>query len=233
VLLKNPVALLLDEATANLDEASQARIVATIGDRFRQRTVLSVSHRLQTIMDFDEVLVVDRGRIVQHGPPARLAAESGLFQQLLSQQTAPAADARSGETQAAEPPAVPAGGAALPAASPPPHSPEEGGPGEAIRRCTLFANLDGDQVAALERMADVVECSAGNVLFQRGDPGDSLFLICRGTVEFLAPRRGNQGDALDVVDTYGPYQAFGNWPSLATVCGPSVHGRRPMSAWCV
>jgi putative ABC transport system ATP-binding protein len=210
VLLKDPVALLLDEATANLDEASQTRIVASIGEHFRERTVLSVSHRLQTILDFDEVLVVDRGRIVQHGPPARLAAQSGPFQELLSQQAPLAVSAAHGEPkEGAEPPTLPSGDMAWAPEAPPTELPTEDGPGAAIRRCELFASLDGDQAAALERVAEAVECSAGNLLFQRGDPGDSLFLICRGTVEFLAPRRGDAGDAIEVVDAYGPYHAFG------------------------
>lgn len=69
-LLKQPRVLLMDEATASIDYATDARIQATLRDV--QATTLTIAHRLQTIIDYDKVLVLDRGEVVEYGAPWEL-----------------------------------------------------------------------------------------------------------------------------------------------------------------
>jgi ATP-binding cassette, subfamily C (CFTR/MRP), member 4 len=73
-LLANPRILFMDEATANVDEATDAAIQRVIREECRNVTVVTIAHRLQTIMDYDQVLVLARGRLVESGRPLELAA---------------------------------------------------------------------------------------------------------------------------------------------------------------
>ena len=200
ILMKNPAILLLDEATANLDEISQARIVEMLRRDFAGKTVVSISHRLSTIMDFDEILVLDRGQLVQHGPPARLANEPGLFQSLILREHSPARGpgAGAGRDVVARAPRPAAASAVAGSAI-----------AENMGGCDLFSDLDVVQIAALQRASRVFDCPPGTLLFQRGDSGDEMFLICEGEVDFLAPKpRGSPSD-VDVVDTFGAGKTFG------------------------
>ena len=82
ILLKNPSILILDEATAALDTASQARINDLVAEKYKDKTVISIAHRLNIIKDYDEILVFDKGRIVEQGTFEDLIKMNGLFAQL-------------------------------------------------------------------------------------------------------------------------------------------------------
>jgi ABC-type bacteriocin/lantibiotic exporter with double-glycine peptidase domain len=82
VLLMNPSILILDEATAALDASSQALITDLVREKFRDKTVISIAHRLNIVKDYDEILVFDKGSIVQRGNFEKLVAEEGLFKKL-------------------------------------------------------------------------------------------------------------------------------------------------------
>jgi len=195
VLLKRPTLLLLDEATSALDELSQKRIVELLRSDFRDKIVVSISHRLSTIKDFDRIFVFDRGTVVQQGTYAELSGQPGLFSDLLHQ-------LETGESRRATVSAQPE---ATPAAI---------GGGEALRhqlaQCGMFASLRADQIEILARAANVVRCEAGTVLFRRGDPGNELFVILSGEVEFLVEEEEAGGTNREtVIDTIGAGQAFG------------------------
>jgi ATP-binding cassette, subfamily B, bacterial IrtB/YbtQ len=76
-LLKDAPVLILDEATANVDLEAEADIQSALSALTRRRTVLVIAHRLWTVVDVDEIWVMDGGRIVQRGPHARLLEETG------------------------------------------------------------------------------------------------------------------------------------------------------------
>ncbi|XP_001604413.2 multidrug resistance-associated protein 4 isoform X1 [Nasonia vitripennis] len=75
-ILRNNRVLMLDEATANVDPQTDALIQRTIRTKFAPCTVLTVAHRLNTIMDSDKVLVMDRGRLVEYDHPHILLQKS-------------------------------------------------------------------------------------------------------------------------------------------------------------
>jgi ABC-type multidrug transport system fused ATPase/permease subunit len=71
-LLKNTRMLLMDEATSNIDQASDALMQTVLRSLWSKCTVLTIAHRLQTIIDSDRILVIDSGAIVESGPPEEL-----------------------------------------------------------------------------------------------------------------------------------------------------------------
>ncbi len=81
-LLKNPAILIFDEATSALDSQSEKAIQAEL-DRIQVgRTTLVIAHRLSTVMDADQILVMDGGRIVERGGHAELLAAGGRYAQM-------------------------------------------------------------------------------------------------------------------------------------------------------
>ncbi|XP_069104134.1 ATP-binding cassette sub-family C member 4-like isoform X2 [Argopecten irradians] len=85
ILRKNRV-LMIDEATANVDPRTDELIQKTIREKFRQCTVLTIAHRLNTIMDSDRVLVLDEGNIVEFNQPYLLLQnEDGYFYRMVQQ----------------------------------------------------------------------------------------------------------------------------------------------------
>ncbi|MGI2257473.1 type I secretion system permease/ATPase [Candidatus Cardinium hertigii] len=86
-LLRNPTILILDEATAALDYASEAAIMAHMDEICRNRTVISIAHRLNTIKHADTILVLDEGRMVEQGTHEILLEQKGLYAKLWNIQT--------------------------------------------------------------------------------------------------------------------------------------------------
>jgi ATP-binding cassette subfamily B protein len=86
-LLKDAPLLLLDEATSALDSESEAAVRQALGDLMRGRTVVAIAHRLSTVSNFDRIVVLQGGRVVQDGPPARLLRDSGVYRDLVRRQT--------------------------------------------------------------------------------------------------------------------------------------------------
>jgi ATP-binding cassette, subfamily B, bacterial len=88
LLLKAPSVVVLDEATAHLDSESEAAVQRALKTALAGRTSLVIAHRLSTIREADQILVVDGGRIIEHGQHADLLAASGLYADLYETQFA-------------------------------------------------------------------------------------------------------------------------------------------------
>ena len=78
-IIRNPPILILDEPTSSLDSVTEQRIYSTLSQVGKDRTTLIVSHRLSTVMDADEILVMDGGRIVERGTHADLIERRGVY----------------------------------------------------------------------------------------------------------------------------------------------------------
>lgn len=84
--LKDAPILLLDEATAALDSESEEAIREALGRLMRGRTVIAIAHRLATLRNFDRVVVLRDGKIIEDGAPDRLMRETGPYRQLVTQE---------------------------------------------------------------------------------------------------------------------------------------------------
>jgi ATP-binding cassette, subfamily B, bacterial len=88
LLLKHPSIVILDEATAHLDSESEAAVQRALSVALSGRTALVIAHRLSTVRDADQILVMDGGRIVERGRHAELVAAGGLYAELYRTQFA-------------------------------------------------------------------------------------------------------------------------------------------------
>ena len=88
LLLKAPSIVILDEATAHLDSETEAAVQRALSVALTGRTSLVIAHRLSTVRDADQILVLDEGRIVERGRHDELVAVGGLYAELYRTQFA-------------------------------------------------------------------------------------------------------------------------------------------------
>lgn len=88
LLLRNPPIVILDEATSALDNQTERAVQETLGDFAVGRTTIVIAHRLSTIRDADQIVVMDRGRIVERGTRDELLARNGHYAGLAGAQVA-------------------------------------------------------------------------------------------------------------------------------------------------
>ncbi|RJF94114.1 ABCB family ABC transporter ATP-binding protein/permease [Sphingomonas cavernae] len=85
-LLKNPPILILDEATSALDSRTEAEIQGTLNAVAARRTTIVIAHRLSTVVDADEIVVLEAGRVVERGTHRALLRKQGLYAEMWTRQ---------------------------------------------------------------------------------------------------------------------------------------------------
>lgn len=85
-LLKNPPILILDEATSSLDTESERLVQDAINNMMQNRTSIVIAHRLSTIRHADEIIVLQKGKIVERGNHEQLLAQNGFYKKLVEMQ---------------------------------------------------------------------------------------------------------------------------------------------------
>jgi len=86
-LLKNPRILILDDSTSSVDTETEAEIRAALNRLMENRTTFIIAHRIQSVMNADLILVMDKGAVVQMGRHEELVAQDGMYRQIYEIQT--------------------------------------------------------------------------------------------------------------------------------------------------
>ena len=86
-ILANPKILILDEATAAVDTETERKIQAALSELIKNRTTLSIAHRLSTLRDADELIVLEDGKIIEQGTHRELINKKGTYFKLFQIQT--------------------------------------------------------------------------------------------------------------------------------------------------
>ena len=155
-LLRNPPVLILDEATSALDPATEASINATLERVARQRTVISVTHRLASVTGCDRIFVLKDGRLAESGRHDELLARQGLYAQLASKQHGFSISNDGGEASVSA---------------------------ERLRSIPVLSDLPQAQLEQLATQFALEEYPPGRLIFEKGDTGDRFYLIAHGSVE--------------------------------------------------
>ena len=86
LLLKAPAIVILDEATAHLDSENESLVQAALKEALKGRTSIVIAHRLSTVMEADQILVLEKGLIVERGKHEELIKTHGLYSELFNRQ---------------------------------------------------------------------------------------------------------------------------------------------------
>ena len=84
-IMKDAPIIILDEATANVDPENERDLLDAIAELTRNKTIIMIAHRLQTVQNADQILVVDQGKIVQRGTHEELIHEDGIYRSFIDQ----------------------------------------------------------------------------------------------------------------------------------------------------
>lgn len=87
VLFQSSQIVILDEPTSALDGLTEAKVTSSLLEMIKGRTVIMVAHRLKTIAEADEIVVVENGQIVEQGGREDLCARRGLFYEMWNKQS--------------------------------------------------------------------------------------------------------------------------------------------------
>ena len=83
-MMKDAPIIILDEATANVDPENEKELMEAVNELTHEKTVIMIAHRLKTVRRADQILVVDRGRIVQRGTHGELMAQEGIYRRFIT-----------------------------------------------------------------------------------------------------------------------------------------------------
>ena len=76
--------IILDEATANVDPENEKELTEAIGNLTRKKTIIMIAHRLKTVPNADQIVVIDKGRIVQKGRHGELLKQDGIYRDFIT-----------------------------------------------------------------------------------------------------------------------------------------------------
>ncbi len=83
-IMKDAPIIILDEATANVDPENEKKLMEAITELTQEKTVIMIAHRLKTVRRADQILVVDKGQIVQRGTHDELMGQDGIYRRFIS-----------------------------------------------------------------------------------------------------------------------------------------------------
>lgn len=192
-IMRDPHVLILDEATSALDPISEAAINRTIASLAQGRTVISVTHRLSSVRDADEIFVFREGMLLEHGDHQTLLERNGMYRSMWEKQSGLTITDDGLMAEIDE---------------------------ERLVRLPFFQNIPAAAVREIKRLFVTERYYAGHVVIREGEQGDKLYLIVRGEVEVA--RTGEDGELIRLAvledgDHFGEIALLQNIPRTATV----------------
>ena len=83
-IMKDAPIIILDEATANVDPENERDLIAAIKELTKEKTVIMIAHRLKTVRNADQIIVIDKGKIAEKGKHSDLANQNGIYARFIS-----------------------------------------------------------------------------------------------------------------------------------------------------
>ncbi|MBQ3096580.1 MAG: ATP-binding cassette domain-containing protein, partial [Kiritimatiellae bacterium] len=158
----NPDILLLDEVTAAFDELSQDHVMKVLATKYRDKTIISINHRLSAVRNMDRIIVMESGKIVQEGKYDELAAKPGLFAALVARESG---NVETDVYQLKKP------------------IDDERGLAQALSMSPIFSSLDYEQLANLAKNSMTIRHGKDTFILRKGDAGENLFVVKSGKIE--------------------------------------------------
>ncbi|WP_053373096.1 ABC transporter transmembrane domain-containing protein [Paenibacillus sp. FJAT-27812] len=194
-ILKNPQILLLDEATSALDPISEASINRTFKELSRNRTVITVTHRLSSITGADRIFVFDKGELVDSGTHQHMLESGGYYKELWDKQNGMQVSGSGQEADIDE---------------------------ERLAKLPFFQGVDTGILEEIRSLFNTETFAAGQPIIHAGEQGEKFYLIARGRVE--VSRRNAQAEdgkqrlaILEDGDHFGEIALLNNVPRTADV----------------
>lgn len=192
-VLRQPAVLVLDEGTSALDPATERRVMAELEAAVADSLLVTVTHRLQTVVPYEQILVMRDGAVVESGRHEQLLTAEGLYRELWDKQQGftISDDGRSAEITVRR-----------------------------LMQVDLFQGIESDAVA---RLCDLFEShffSEKQLVFAKGDPGVSFYIIADGAVEvqpYAVDETRFKRLLLETGDFFGELALLDDRPRSATV----------------
>ncbi|MCB1052000.1 MAG: ATP-binding cassette domain-containing protein [Acidobacteria bacterium] len=188
-ILRDPALLILDEATSALDPGMERAIEQTLTRLAKGRTLINVTHRLDNLIDYDQIVVLQHGAVVEQGSHTELLQMEGVYRQLWEKQSG-FHISEDGYTATCTP--------------------------ESLARIPLFSMLNADQRRQVVALLQSEYHESGKTLFEAGDTRKKFYILADGMVEILLPEE-KLVPKLETGDFFGELSLLDDAPRSAGV----------------